>query len=262
MGEINEKEKLAIQEVQTLSLENAAMMKEEQQRQDKLLKGLKTKDQIQKETEERLKAASSSKGVSVAAALVSSIPVAKEKPARPTIIRRFEVTLYEEDEDEHTGQIIRKIVNGGKPEIIEATSKADLDQKLQLYAMCGQKPVVKEIGQPKIIENGKVISNEEFKQRMYGEEASSHVALPKKEEKKLPPKIYKIGGIEIKNDNGKIFQKQWMQLSENEAKNIRVVNDKTNGIVSLKGKHIEMMKWVLVENSEDDEVSSLEESIK
>ena len=53
-----------------------------------------------------------------------------------------------------------------------------------------------------------------------------------------------------------------MQLSESEAKNIRIVNDKTNGIVNLKGKHIEMMKWVLVENSEDDETSSLDESAK
>lgn len=262
MGEANEKEKPAVQEVQTLSSEDAAAMKEEQQRQEKLMKGLKTKEQIQKETEERLKAASSSKGVSVAAALVNSIPVAKEKPAGPTIIRRFEVTLYEEDEDERTGQMIRKVVNGGKPEIIEATSKADLDQKLQLYTMCGQKPVVKEIGEPKIIENGKVISKEEFKARMQNEDPSGYVTPSLKQEvKKMPPKIYKIGGIEIKNDNGKIYQKQWMQLSGTEAKNIRVVNDKTNGIVSLKGKHIEMMKWVLVENAED-EVSSLEESIK
>ena len=52
-----------------------------------------------------------------------------------------------------------------------------------------------------------------------------------------------------------------MKLSETEAKNIRIVNDKTNAIVNLNGKHFEMMKWILVEDSESDETTSLEESL-
>jgi len=51
--------------------------------------------------EEKLKAAAGSKGVAVAAALVSSIPTSAQKePEGPKIIRKFEVTLYEEDEDD------------------------------------------------------------------------------------------------------------------------------------------------------------------
>lgn len=260
MGEDNiskNRDSQVVQEIKCLSPEEEANLKAEQQRQEALMKNLKTTEQIRKETIEKLNSVASSKGVAVAAALANSIPISTEKkPVGPIIIRKFEVTLYEEDEDERTGQIIRKVVNGGKPEIIEARSPADLEDKLNLYRRCGQHPVAKEIGQPRIIDNGKEISKEEFKQRN-GVGNDQQV-----QQKKIPPKIYKIGGIEIKNDNGKIYQKQWMQLSESEAKNIRIVNDKTNGIVNLKGKHIEMMKWVLVENSEDDETSSLDESVK
>lgn len=235
------------QTIVALSLEEQANNQREKEQQDKLLKSIKTKEQIQNETIEKLR--SSSKGFAVAAALANSIPVAQEKKiAGPIVIRKFEVTLYEEDEDEHTGQIIKKVVNGGKPEIIEAKSQAELNERLQLYRQCGQMPVIKEIGQPRIIDNGREITQEEFKHRNNTGCDSAPVL-----QKKASPKIYKIGGIEIKNDNGKIYQKQWMQLSESEAKNIRIVNDKTNGIVNLKGKHIEMMKWVLVENSEEDE---------
>lgn len=58
------------------------------------------------------------------------------------------------------------------------------------------------------------------------------------------PRFYKIGGIDIKDDNGVIYQKQWMRLTDEEVTNLRVVNDKNNAIVSLAGKHIEMKKWV------------------
>lgn len=53
-----------------------------------------------------------------------------------------------------------------------------------------------------------------------------------------------------------------MKLTDNEAANFRVINDKNNSIMSLAGKHIEMKKWVLVENVDDDETSSLEENMQ
>jgi len=77
---------------------------------------------------------------------------------------------------------------------------------------------------------------------------------------KTKPKFYRIGDIEIKDDNGKIYQKQWMKLSSHEAANFRIVNDKNNAIVNLTGKSIEMKRWVLVEKT-DDETTSLEEQL-
>lgn len=73
-----------------------------------------------------------------------------------------------------------------------------------------------------------------------------------------PPKYYSVGGIDIKEDNGKIYQKQWMKLSDNEAANLRIVNDKTNKIVSIDGKHIEMKKWVLVEDKQETDDCSID----
>ena len=75
------------------------------------------------------------------------------------------------------------------------------------------------------------------------------------------PKYYKVGDIEIKDDNGKIYQKQWMKLTNTEASNFRLVSDKNNAIASMNGKHLEMKKWVLVQNSEEDESTQLEESM-
>ena len=79
---------------------------------------------------------------------------------------------------------------------------------------------------------------------------------------KAKSKYYKVGDIEIKDDNGKIYQKQWMKLSDSEASNIRVVNDKNNALVNLNGKHIEMKRWILVETSDADDSSQLEENLK
>lgn len=241
------------QNVVTLTPEEQAKLAVEAEQQTELLKSIKTKEQIQNETLEKLKATTSTNGIAVATALVNSIPTSYEKPqSGPLVIRKFEVTLYEEDEDDHTGQIIRKVVNGGKPEYIEAKSQKELNERLALYRQCGQIPVVKEAGPPRILDNGQELTPEEFKRR-----SAINNDVPQSTSKQVSPKIYKIGGIEIKNDNGKIYQKQWMHLSDSEAKNIRIVNDKTNGIVNLKGKHIEMMKWVLVENSEEDEQTQL-----
>lgn len=63
------------------------------------------------------------------------------------------------------------------------------------------------------------------------------------------PKYYKIGEIEIKEVNGKIYQKQWVALDIKESKNYRLISDKTNKIISMSGKHIEYKKWIEVSNT-------------
>ena len=75
------------------------------------------------------------------------------------------------------------------------------------------------------------------------------------------PQYYRIGDIEIKIENGQSYQKQFVKLTESEARNIRIVDDKTNRVVNLNGKHIEMKKWILVQPSTTDEVDSLEQNL-
>ena len=53
-----------------------------------------------------------------------------------------------------------------------------------------------------------------------------------------------------------------MKLSDSEAANIRVINDKNNALVNLNGKHLEMKRWILVETSDSDDCSQLEENLK
>lgn len=73
-------------------------------------------------------------------------------------------------------------------------------------------------------------------------------------EKKEPPIYFNVGGIRCKMENGKVYQKQWMMLTEEEMSEFRIVSDKNNKICSMKDKHVEMMKWVLAEdNSESSE---------
>lgn len=64
------------------------------------------------------------------------------------------------------------------------------------------------------------------------------------------PKFYKIGDIDIKEQDGKIYQKQWVRVP---ADDFRVVSDSSNKIIPLSGKHIEVRKWVIVDNSEQEE---------
>ena len=67
------------------------------------------------------------------------------------------------------------------------------------------------------------------------------------------PKYYKIGEIEIKEVNGKIYQKQWVALDIKEMKNYRLISDKTNKIISMSGKHIEYKKWIEVSDTSSKE---------
>ena len=79
--------------------------------------------------------------------------------------------------------------------------------------------------------------------------------IPKAPTKQIQslPKFYNIGNFEIKEHDGKIYQKKWIALDVNDVDNYRLVSDKTNKIINLKGKHIEVKKWVLVDNTEKDD---------
>ena len=61
--------------------------------------------------------------------------------------------------------------------------------------------------------------------------------------------------MQIKYDGDKVYQKQWIRLTDQEAANFRVVNATTNKTVSMAGKAIEARRWVLVEDAQIDDDS-------
>ena len=75
---------------------------------------------------------------------------------------------------------------------------------------------------------------------------------------RLPPKYFNIGGIDVKEDNGKIYQKQWCTIPVTEMRNYRVISDATNKIIPMTGKHIEVRKWVLVQDTDDENMMPTE----
>ena len=187
------------------------------------------------------------------------------------LVRKFELEVFEEDLDTPSGW---KKVRYDKPLIVEVTSLKELQDKLALYKDCGQMAkVVREIDPPTkeqiaAAQQQATLAVQQKMQAPIVQAAPQQVAIQQPILQAAPqpiqarkPKYYKVGDIEIKDDNGKIYQKQWMKLTNAEASNFRLVSDKNNAIANMNGKHIEMKKWVLVQNSEEDESTQLEESM-
>lgn len=187
------------------------------------------------------------------------------------LVRKFELEVFEEDLDTPSGW---KKVRYDKPLIVEVTSPKELQDKLALYKDCGQMAkVVREIDPPTkeqiaAAQQQATLAVQQKMQAPIVQAASQQVAIQQPILQAAPqpiqarkPKYYKVGDIEIKDDNGKIYQKQWMKLTNAEASNFRLVSDKNNAIANMNGKHLEMKKWVLVQNSEEDESTQLEESM-
>lgn len=186
------------------------------------------------------------------------------------LVRKFELEVFEEDLDTPSGW---KKVRYDKPLIVEVTSLKELQDKLALYKDCGQMAkAVREIDPPTkeqiAAQQQATLAVQQQMQAPIAQAAPQQVAIQQPILQAAPqpiqarkPKYYKVGDIEIKDDNGKIYQKQWMKLTNTEASNFRLVSDKNNAIASMNGKHLEMKKWVLVQNSEEDESTQLEESM-
>ena len=186
------------------------------------------------------------------------------------LVRKFELEVFEEDLDTPSGW---KKVRYDKPLIVEVTSLKELQDKLALYKDCGQMAkVVREIDPPTkeqiVAQQQATLAVQQQMHAPIAQAAPQQVAIQQPILQAAPqpiqvrkPKYYKVGDIEIKDDNGKIYQKQWMKLTDTEASNFRLVSDKNNAIASMNGKHLEMKKWVLVQNSEEDESTQLEESM-
>ena len=191
--------------------------------------------------------------------------VAKQKAP---VVRKFELAVYDITINEATGKEEFRPIAYTQPVVVEATSPRDLKEKLEMYKQCGQlAKVVREIDPPvaRLTAQPQVFEAPEEKTEEADVPQQSVSVHPKaiapKPDFHREVKYYKVGDIEIKDDNGTLYQKQWMKLTESEASNFRIINDKNNGIVSLAGKHIEMKKWILVENTAEDESTALEENM-
>lgn len=188
--------------------------------------------------------------------------------AKPNQIieREFEIAVYDVSINENTGKEIVTPVAFERPLTITARSKEELKEKLGLYRATGQiAKIIREVNAKPIAAQVPTVAQKTSSCQAAAVPAANiaiaAVATPDAKPKAATtPRYFKIGDIDVKDDNGTIYQKQWVKLTDSEASNIRVVNDKSNAIVNLAGKHIEMKKWILVNRCEDD-VSSLEENL-
>lgn len=159
---------------------------------------------------------------------------------------KFEIEVYDEIQvgDNINNIQLQKVVME-HPAIIEAGSKKELDEIAAKFKLCKQRIKIIRV----LDDDGNAVPlKQAFTQQVPQTQAIQQV-VPVKQK----PRFYSVGGIEIKDDNGKIYQKQWMKLSEKEAQNFRLVNDANNKIASMNGKHLEMKRWVAVETSSEDD---------
>jgi hypothetical protein len=178
--------------------------------------------------------------------------------------KRFEIEIYDKisvGDPPYDRTQLQKVFYE-KPVIIEASSKKELDDFGAQLALCNQifkiVRVLDDVPQAKPIQN---IAPQQTQQNNIQNNTKQHTEQTVEQHiEKRKPKFFKIGNIEIKDDNGKIYQKQWLKLTDEEMSNFRIVNNKNNAVVNLKDKSIEMKRWVLVESSEDT-TSSLEKEI-
>jgi hypothetical protein len=182
--------------------------------------------------------------------------------------KKFEVEIYDKvsvGEPPYDRIELQKVMME-KPVIIEASSKKDLDEFGEKLELCQQTfKIVRVIDEQPITKqpvsdikpkqnipltnnpvNIQPIDNSTIKESKV--EICSESII-----KKSKPRFFKVGDVELKDDNGKIYQKQWIRLTDIEASNLRVINDKTNAIFNLNGKHIEMKKWILVDSTDEEQ---------
>lgn len=169
------------------------------------------------------------------------------------------------DEDEETGKFERT-ENG-----VAAHNRQEL---VNLYAACGSKiRIIREYDDPEDKKPAPSLPPPEKSQlklpppppsppvpeeRMLEQEPTlmpvTHPA-PQPQKKvavEKPPKFFTVAGIECKLDKGKIYQKQWVKLLGQEASNYRLISDKNNRELPFAGKHLEVLKWVLVEDEQSE----------
>lgn len=185
--------------------------------------------------------------------LKKKLPAQTQQPQAKK--RKFEIEVYDEIQvGENIDNIQLQKVVMERPVIIEAGSKKELDDIAAKFKLCKQRIKIVRV----LDDNGNSVPlKQAFAQQEQAptqmQQQVTQAVVQQASVIKQKPRFYSVGGIEIKDDNGKIYQKQWMKLSEKEAQNFRLVNDANNKIASMNGKHLEMKRWVAVQTSSEDD---------
>lgn len=181
-------------------------------------------------------------------------------------LRKFEVQVFNEDLQDD-GSVQLKPEKTDRPTILEVSSLDELRMMLQQYRMCGQvAKIIREIDPPPAPSAQEIPQAREHQQSTSEkattiavqttpvEAATRLVAKPK-------PKIVTIGDMQVKYDGDTVYQRQWVKLNATEASNFRVVSDASNKIIPMAGKHLEAKRWIRVEETSEDGVDDVVESI-
>ena len=187
--------------------------------------------------------------------LKKKLPAQAQQPQAKK--RKFEIEVYDEIQvGENIDNIQLQKVVMERPVIIEAGSKKELDDIAAKFKLCKQRMKIVRV----LDDDGNAVPlKQAFAQQAQAptqvqqQVPQVQTVVQQASVVKQKPRFYSVGGIEIKDDNGKIYQKQWMKLSEKEAQNFRLVNDTNNKIASMNGKHLEMKRWVAIETSNEDD---------
>jgi len=208
---------------------------------------------------------------SVPASEAAKVEAPKPAPmARPKRKHKLEIQIFDidyEDADKNNGmpmkRPVRNDLDGGKPTVIEVADKAEFMMIKSQYELCGQTiEVIREIdpfkdGEPEAPKPVMPATQPAAVQQMQPMPQQMVVQQTVQQPiQKMKPKIVTIGDISVKYDGDKVYQKQWVRLTSQEAKNFRVVSDSNNKIVSMNDKHLEAQRWVMIEDAESDDGSA------
>ena len=93
--------------------------------------------------------------------------------------------------------------------------------------------------------------------------ATHHVFDPPKpmKPKKKEVKYFRINGVDCKVEDGKIFQKQWVKLIGSDLNNYRILSEKTNKIIPFTGKVLEVLRWIQLDDTNDETANMITEII-
>lgn len=195
-------------------------------------------------------------------------------------LRKFELQVFDEDLQDNGTINLRPQA----PITVEVATPAELRMIIQQYKACGQvAKIAREIDppppshlQPSSLPSSQVQDNAQAQEnaiQLAQHQDSSkaedvNIARPQSLQRqskpiqlKVKPKIITIGDMQVKYDGDRVYQKQWVKLNATEASNFRVVNDATNKIFNLSGKHIEAKRWIQVKETSEDGIDDAVESI-
>lgn len=167
----------------------------------------------------------------------------------------FDILVFEEDELADGSMGIKQHPENG----VQAKSRKEL---IAVYAMAGQKiKILREYGGPQ--SNETIQASAKNIQSSTVEVAKVQQLQQQQQVQQAPveqtkPKFFKVAGIDCKIENNKLYQKQWVKVDNNEQENYRIISDSSNKIVSLNGKHIEKLSWVLIEDQQQSQSGDAE----